>query len=473
MAATVSNWKKKNPFDVALTSRTPGQIECTNSLRWWKARLPFPAVARRNLGSTCERRKAARRGSLPQGNRALIASKKHMNQKEQVHSSKMDHCSLPASTKEQLVLSYHGRKGLPVTASIALLDTRFLEYEHAVIGTVLTTLNAGSIVVTFFPNFAVSLSDPHVASAFIVQVHITGANQVSASVMATLHHQLVFRLQNHSLDLPNQGSRDAPMVLANSRTEIPTIIQIPRQIQRKDMEKLVPTEWITNYELLQQQHKTVKATDFWFKRLPDGRVKTIFKTQPDGEPSNPEFQLMITPIPVPKKIITPIASFGADGHRIYTDRINGHFIWDVNPSMCDPECSCEEDDDDSDDEDDVWSDYESDEDDDLLSCNDSDDDHDEPDHDERQAFKKPQSCMMFQYETDFPPMERYVDSAQKYSSKPYVQNNIVDTEGKLKPLTQTEEVLNWQTTNARAQNRSQTTLDAKMDRVLSRVHNIC
>ncbi|KAL0455491.1 UNVERIFIED_CONTAM: polyprotein [Sesamum latifolium] len=83
----------------------------------------------------------------------------------------MDHCSLPASTKEQyvtlsippdyisswkaegythlhlgavrLVLSYHGRKGLPVTARIALLDTRFLEYEHAVIGTVLTTLNAG------------------------------------------------------------------------------------------------------------------------------------------------------------------------------------------------------------------------------------------------------------------------------------------------------------------------------------------
>ncbi|KAL0439733.1 UNVERIFIED_CONTAM: polyprotein [Sesamum latifolium] len=128
----------------------------------------------------------------------------------------MDHCSLPASTKEQyvtlsipldyisswkaegythlhlgavrLVVSYHGRKGLPVTARIALLDTRFLEYEHAVIGTVLTTLNVGSIVVTFFPNFVVSLCDPHVASAFKVQVQITGANQVPASVMATLHH---------------------------------------------------------------------------------------------------------------------------------------------------------------------------------------------------------------------------------------------------------------------------------------------
>ncbi|KAL0444951.1 UNVERIFIED_CONTAM: polyprotein [Sesamum latifolium] len=114
--------------------------------------------------------------------------------------------------------------------------------------------------------------------------------------MATLHHQLVFRLQNHSLDLPNQGSRDAPMVLANSGTEVPMIIQIPRQILRKDLEKLVPTEWITNYESLQQQHETIRATDFRFKRLPDGRVKTIFQTQSAGEPSNPEFQLMITPI---------------------------------------------------------------------------------------------------------------------------------------------------------------------------------
>ncbi|KAL0439715.1 UNVERIFIED_CONTAM: hypothetical protein Slati_2454500 [Sesamum latifolium] len=49
--------------------------------------------------------------------------------------------------------------------------------------------------------------------------------------------------------------------------------------------------------------------------------------------------------------------------------------------------------------------------------NNSDDDNDEPD-------------------------PRYVDSAQKYFSKPYVQNNVVDTEGKLKPLTQAEELLN-------------------------------
>ncbi|KAH9792631.1 hypothetical protein KPL71_004204 [Citrus sinensis] len=43
----------------------------------------------------------------------------------------------------RLILTLHGRKGLPVTAKIALLDTRFKEYQHVIISTVLTTLHAG------------------------------------------------------------------------------------------------------------------------------------------------------------------------------------------------------------------------------------------------------------------------------------------------------------------------------------------
>ena len=44
-----------------------------------------------------------------------------------------------------LELTFHGRKGLPVVSRISLLDSRFLEYQNAVIETVQTTLNAGTI----------------------------------------------------------------------------------------------------------------------------------------------------------------------------------------------------------------------------------------------------------------------------------------------------------------------------------------
>ena len=76
----------------------------------------------------------------------------------------------------RLALTFHGRKGLPIVSRISLLDSRFLEYQNAVIGTVQTTLNAGTIFVTLFPNFNMSLKDPHLCDALKVQVQITRAS---------------------------------------------------------------------------------------------------------------------------------------------------------------------------------------------------------------------------------------------------------------------------------------------------------
>ena len=59
----------------------------------------------------------------------------------------------------RLALSYHGYEGLPVAARLALIDTRHLEYQHACIGSLETTLNCGTIVVTFYPNFNIALDD--------------------------------------------------------------------------------------------------------------------------------------------------------------------------------------------------------------------------------------------------------------------------------------------------------------------------
>ena len=78
----------------------------------------------------------------------------------------------------RLALTFYGRKGLPVVSRMALLDSRFLEYQHAVIGIVKTTLNAGTVFVILFPNFNMPLKYPHLCDALKVQVQITGASQV-------------------------------------------------------------------------------------------------------------------------------------------------------------------------------------------------------------------------------------------------------------------------------------------------------
>ena len=131
--------------------------------------------------------------------RTLISTKRSLP-KEYIQSSRLYQCALQPSQSEQyvtleiptdlvtnwkregythlhlggvrLILTLHGRKGLPITARIALLDTRFKQYQHAVIGIVLTTLHAGSVLLTFYPNFNMSLEDPNLPTTIKVQIQL-------------------------------------------------------------------------------------------------------------------------------------------------------------------------------------------------------------------------------------------------------------------------------------------------------------
>lgn len=94
----------------------------------------------------------------------------------------------------KIALTFHGRKGLPVASHLALLDTRFTKYQHAVIGTIQTTLNVDIVFITLYPNFNIPLTNPHAFNALAIQVQITGAPQVATSYATTIHHQVAFKI---------------------------------------------------------------------------------------------------------------------------------------------------------------------------------------------------------------------------------------------------------------------------------------
>ncbi|KAI9100062.1 hypothetical protein K1719_024280 [Acacia pycnantha] len=68
--------------------------------------------------------------------------------------------------------------------------------------------------------------------------------------MATLHHQIIYRLQNHSLDLHLPNSTQDAIVAISNRADDTSIIQIPRHIPKEELSQLMPMEWINNYEKL-------------------------------------------------------------------------------------------------------------------------------------------------------------------------------------------------------------------------------
>ncbi|KAK2647795.1 hypothetical protein Ddye_015284 [Dipteronia dyeriana] len=282
--------------------------------------------------------------------------------KEHVQSTTLDNCLIPTSATEQyvdleigqplidqwikegyshlyigarrIILTLHDRKGLAVTPRIALLNTIYKQYEHAIIGTCLSTLYAGSISLTYYPNFNISLRDQNLHNCLKIQLQIVGAPT------AKLHHQLAYRLQDHALDLPIPGHTEDTIFIK----------AIPKQPPREKLTEIMSLKWITNYEKTFQKTTPVVATDTKFVKLSDSFIQTTYeqintpasgvtdtpavKAIPNTSPPSapPVFQfLMIRPITTEKEI--RIHHFEHDGTPVYTDKINGHFIWDVDPEM--------------------------------------------------------------------------------------------------------------------------------------------
>ena len=413
----------------------------------------------------------------------------------------------------RLMLTLHGRKGLPVTARVTLLDSTYQRYEQAIIGTVLTTLNAGSVVLTIFPNFNVQLKDPTLPNIFKVQVQLVGAPQDEAALSATLHHQIIYRIQDHCFDLPGEKSFEgnALMILAADDQETPTIVQVSKQIPREELRSLIPTEWISNYENFKKKEKQIVAIEATFRiNSVDGSVKTTFKWKEEGDTSNPPpvfHTMMITLGDREKKI--PIHSFQNNGKAIFSDKLNGHFLWDIDSSRCDPYCNHDSDSEansDSDEEDDPRK---------KKKCKPppkptrkSDLDNGPwigikkkaeplPIYEEglkvlrKERYPPPPadsnlitwppskncsnlfhqkqkrleiSCFMFK-DKDFPTLERKSDPEKGISSKPFVQSTEILPEGSYKPLSQAEEVLNWQTSNSLSQNGLLKVIERKVDKM--------
>ncbi|KAK0607802.1 hypothetical protein LWI29_020769 [Acer saccharum] len=395
----------------------------------------------------------------------------------------------------RIILTLHGRKGLPVTARLALLNTIYTQYEHAVIGTCLSTLHDGSISLTYYPNFNIPLRDQNLHKCLKIQVQILGAPMQANSYMATVHHQLAYRLQDHALDLPLPGHNgDTIFIKAEREDEIPTILQIPKQLPREVLTEIMPLEWLTNYEKVFQDEAPVVATDTIYVPQPDGTIKTIYKPltgskAPSSSDTPPIFQaLMIQPVITEDDI--PIHSFEADGSPIYTDKIRGHFIWDVDPDMCDADCICRR----------CLKDIS------PRSCKSWPKPH-KPGHPDSpwiglHPIKKkplpiydralqilrsegllpsqpdyaaptlppPVPCYMTSdYDCDFPPLEPSSNQEKTRFSKPFVQSTEVQPDGSFKQPSQAEQVLNWQSHNARAQNRVLNSIDQKIDRVTRHV----
>ncbi|XP_012461495.1 uncharacterized protein LOC105781506 [Gossypium raimondii] len=197
-------------------------------------------------------------------------------------------------------------------------------------------------MVTLFPNFTMSLQDPNLLDALKVQIQIIGAKMVESVVTATLHYQIVYRVQDHAFKLSHHGSEDSLLIYVNTKEES-YCVHVPKQIPKQELLKFLPEMWVTNYEQINQHDhdQPIKSTKSQIITKSDETSEVRFDhgyLRPQVIPPIFLTQLMIKPFqpgsPGPES--TFIESFQADGKPLYyfKDPVIGHCPWDIN-------CSCE------------------------------------------------------------------------------------------------------------------------------------
>ena len=133
------------------------------------------------------------------------------------------------------------------------------------------------------------------------------------------------------------------MIFVDTDT-ISTIIQIPKQIQKQDLLKLMPLEWLTNYEYFHQNSEPIQTTEATFERRQNGQIKLSFQTPETKSVSDTSqlfYTVMITVVQTGQEKKLPIHGFSSEGYLVYPDKINGHLLWDVPEAhMCNPDCPC-------------------------------------------------------------------------------------------------------------------------------------
>ena len=62
------------------------------------------------------------------------------------------------------------REGLNCSILMALRDTRRITFDDSLLGTIETSLSCGPVHFDYFPNFTVSLHDPHIMKALTLNI---------------------------------------------------------------------------------------------------------------------------------------------------------------------------------------------------------------------------------------------------------------------------------------------------------------
>ena len=168
------------------------------------------------------------------------------------------------------------REGLNCSILMALRDTRHIRFDDSLLGTIQTSLSCGLVHFNYFPNFIISLHNPHIMKAFTLNIKTQGTLMVQGTHQLALIYIVYYKCIRMNLNIQALDKRKMGETTLIQTTDPRSKIQVPRTL--KWTEVTFPSDWTLENENfpLQIQNLTQNPDLDFVQQLVDGTVRLSF-----------------------------------------------------------------------------------------------------------------------------------------------------------------------------------------------------
>ena len=171
-------------------------------------------------------------------------------------------------------------KGINASVLLCLRDARFLDFPTSMLGVMESGLHDGPVHFNCYPDFTLSLSDPHILKALTLNIKTAGqiTNMHDGSHTLALIYRIYYKCIKSNLNVHAlvKSPKDKTLLIQSSSEH--ANIQIPKTILWKDIE--LPSHWMLDNENHSSNFQHSKVVDLdHVQQLNDGKVRISFDEQ--------------------------------------------------------------------------------------------------------------------------------------------------------------------------------------------------
>ncbi|KAI5340907.1 hypothetical protein L3X38_020181 [Prunus dulcis] len=184
------------------------------------------------------------------------------------------------------------RLGLKASILLCLRDARFTEFSDSTLGVIESSLCNGPVHFDCYPDFTVSLSDPHILKTLTLNIKTEGYNVLPGTQPLALVYRIYYKVTGTNMNFQalNKSPKDQTVLIQSHTSD--AYIQVPHTI--KWSEVALPKDWtlVTESQPAPIQ-RSLNNLDYIQQYL-DGTVKIKFDSHPLRK-SNVQLQQLPTP----------------------------------------------------------------------------------------------------------------------------------------------------------------------------------